>query len=450
MLRRRFLQASLAAGGLSVPPWVSSLSAAPSRDFQVAKIERVTVRLPYRDTPGRHMARELPHWEYSEICKVHLQSGHVGYGETLLYYTWGATQDEHVRQVQGGDALRWMWNDKLGAGLQMALFDAVAKTAGVPIHRLLGNQVHDKTPLSWWNIDTSAEDMAAECREAHRQGYMAYKTKGRPWFDVREQVRQAAAVVPENFQIDMDFNDTLLDAKRGIPILKDLAACPQVSIYESPIFQNDIAGNQAIRKATRVPVAMHYGNPAPKLAIKHEICDGFVVGGGATKVMQTGAVAAMADLPFWLQLVGTGITAAWSLHFGAVLSHATWPAVNCHQLYRHHLLKKPIRVQEGFAEVPQGPGLGYEIDWDVVEKHRVDKPAARPDPPRLIETVWPNGDRMDYANTGAVNFVLNPARQGKVPFYRPGAVTRLVPNDGSQAWKERRRKAIREPKFYPA
>ena len=68
--------------------------------------------------------------------------------------------------------------------------------------------------------------MASECAEAHRNGYTAFKTKGRPWFDVFAQVREAAKVVPESFRIDMDFNDTLLDAERGIPILTELAKYP--------------------------------------------------------------------------------------------------------------------------------------------------------------------------------------------------------------------------------
>ena len=308
------------------------------------------------------MARELPHWQYSEIFKVHLQSRHVGYGETLLYYTRIASKDSDVRRAKGGNAAALMWDDELGAGLQMALFDAVAKTADVQIHRLLGAQIHDKTPLSWWNIDTSPEDIAAECRKTYRQGYMAYKTKGRPWIDLWGQVEQSTKVVPESFKIDMDFNDTLLDARRAIPILKKIEAHRHIDIYETPIFQTDIPGNQAIRKATRVALAMHYGTPDAITAIKHEICDGFIIGGSASRVMRQAAELAMADMPFWLQLVGTGITAAWSLHFGAVLSHATWPAVNCHQLYTHQLLTKPIQVHNGFAQVPNRPGLGVEID----------------------------------------------------------------------------------------
>jgi galactonate dehydratase len=449
--RRDFLKQGVAGaviGGVC-HSWCAgtALALPPASDLRVRKIERVTVKVPYREIPARNMARELPHWRFSEIFKVHLQSGHVGYGETLLYYTWEASSDDDVQKAKGKNAATLMWDDELGAGLQMALFDAVAKAADVPIHRLLGNQLYDKTPLSWWNIDTSPEDMAAECREAHRQGYMAYKTKGRPWIDLWGQVEQSTKVVPESFKIDMDFNDTLLDARRAIPILKEVEKYRHVDIYETPIFQSDIPGNQAIRKATRVAIAMHYGNPAPKEAIKHEVCDGFVIGGGASRVMRRGGVAAEADMPFWLQLVGTGITAAWSLHFGAVLSHATWPAVNCHQLYTHQLLAKPIQVRKGFAAVPTKPGLGVEIDWPTIERFRVEKPKRRPDPPRLIETRWPDGQRMLIANNGKVNFMLSVARQAKMPFFKRGVKTQLISDDGTEQWRELYQKARRGPVF---
>lgn len=439
--------------GLSLPTfWAPAGFAWESgntgRHLQIEKIERTTVRVPFREIPNRAMSREIPHWRYSEIVEVHLKSGHVGFGETLLYYTWGATSDANVASVLGKNAAGHMWDDSLGAGLQIALFDAVAKACEVPVHRLLGRKLYEKTPLSWWNIDTSADDMAAECREAHRQGYKAYKTKGRPWFDIHEQLEKATKVVPESFKIDMDFNDTLLDAERAIPILKDLEKYPHVAIYETPIPQSDVKGNRKIREATRVAIAMHYGEPRAEVAIKNEVCDGFVIGGGASRCLRRGHVAAMADKPFWLQWVGTGITAAFSLHLGGVLSHATWPAVNCHQLYTHQMLSKPIAVTEGFAAVPNDEaGLGYDLDRDAIEKFRVKKPPRRPEPPRLIETRWPDGRKMFIANTGKVNFMLNYGRRGEIPFYEPGAQTRLVPNDGSEEWKSLYQKARKKPVF---
>ena len=453
MTRRSFLYAGLTGiAGLQLPLFYRSNGFAfesgnTGRHLQIEKIERTTVHVPFREIPERAMSREIPHWRYSEIVEVHLKGGQVGFGETLLFYTWGATSDQNVAQVLGKNAASVMWDDSLGAGLQIALFDAVAKACEVPVHRLLGQKLYDKTPLSWWNIDTSADDMAAECLEAYRQGYLAYKTKGRPWFDIHEQLDKSTKAVPESFKIDMDFNDTLLDAERAIPLLKDLEKYPQVAIYESPIPQGDVKGNRQICEATKVAIAMHYGDPPAKVVIQNEACDGFVIGGGASRCMARGQVAAMADMPFWLQWVGTGITAAFSLHLGAVLSHATWPAVNCHQLYTHQMLARPIIVKDGFAAVPDEPGLGYDLDRDAIERFRVEKPPSRPEPERLIETRWPDGKTMYIANTGEVNFMLTHGQRGKIPFYLPGAQTRLVPNDGSSKWKNLYEKSCKEPYF---
>jgi galactonate dehydratase len=307
---------------------------------------------------------------------------------------------------------------------------------------MLAVQAAGHAPLA---AELEPEDLAAECETALDAGYTAMKTKARPWFDVWAQSEAVAEVTPDDFSLDFDFNDTLLDAERGIPILKELAEHPQIDIYETPIPQEDLAGNRAIRKAVDVPLAMHYGSPEPRVALKREICDGFVVSGGASEVMRAGAVCAMADKPFWLQLVGAGITAAWSLHFGGVHSHATWPAVNCHQLYEHNLLAEPIRVEAGHASVPDRPGLGHTIDTEALERFRTERPDERPEPPRLLETRYPDGRVLYLANTGEVDFMLNYARRGAIPYFQKGVTTRILPNDGSDRWQRLYEEARRRP-----
>jgi len=454
--RRRFLN-SLALTVAGVTPLLSlhSLMAqskkaargTSSRQFEVKEIKRTPVNLPFRETPARSMNKEIPHWVYKEIFEVTLASGQTGIGETTLFYTFEATEDNDVTRAKGQNALEIMWDDNLGAGLQMALFDAAARTAGVPVHVLLGRKVHETTPLSWWNIDTPAADMAAECQLAYESGYLAYKTKGRPWFDIDEQLRQSTAVVPEAFKIDMDFNATLLDADRGIPILRRLEKHAQVDIFETPIPQADLAGNRQIRNATRVDIAMHYERPAPATVVREGICDGFVVAGGASELMRAGAFCAEAGYPFWLQVTGSAIAAAWSLHFGGVFSHAVWPAVNCHQLFDHSLLTEDIEVRLGHADVPDAPGLGYELDRDAVEKFKCEKPRQRPEPKRLIETTWADGRKMHLASDGTVNFMISQAMAERIPYYEEGADTRLVPDDGSETWAELYRKAQERPVF---
>ncbi|MDG2128665.1 MAG: mandelate racemase/muconate lactonizing enzyme family protein [Fuerstiella sp.] len=419
-------------------------AAASENHFEVVSVDKTTVKLEFRPTPRRNMDREIPHWRYIELCQVRLKSGHVGTGETMLYYTWGVPSEQDVKRVIGKSAIELMWDDTLGAGLQMAMFDAVGRTAQVPVHALLGRQVHSTTPLSWWNIDTSAADMASECKEALRLGYMSYKTKGRPWFDIFHQLETATVDLPNDFKIDMDFNDTLLTAEQGLPIIRKIAKYPQVDIYETPIPQSDVEGNRRICDATQVQIAMHYGRPSPRRVVESGCCDGFVAGHGASELTAAGNFCEEVKMPFWLQLVGAGMTAAFSLHFGGVLKQARWPAVNCHQLFENDLLQVPVTLSNGHAVVPDAPGIGYEVDWDAVEQLKVARPDARPEPQRLIETTWSSGRRMYTANNGKVNFMLTAANQGKYPYYEAGADTRLLPDDGTDHWKQLYARARRE------
>jgi galactonate dehydratase len=440
--RRTFLMQSagvagaMALTGFSRTALRAAGSVAAEKHFEITKIQRTTVKLEFRPTPRRNMDREIPHWRYSELCDVTLKCGVTGTGETLLFYTWGATPDEAVERVIGRSAIEVMWDDSLGAGLQMALFDAVGRAAEVPVHALLGHKVYEKTPLSWWNIDTSAEDMASECQEAMRLGYMSYKTKGRPWFDIDEQLAKATKGLPPEFKIDMDFNDTLRTAEQGLPILERLGKYPHVDIFEGPIPQEDVDGNRKITESTHVKVAIHYGKPSPNTVAQTRCCDGFVAGGGATKLMKTGRFCEETNFPLWLQLVGSGLTAAHSLHFGGVLKQAVWPAVNCHQLYETDMLTEPIVLKDGHAVVPDRPGLGFEVNRDTVDKLKVEKPAARPEPERLIETTWADGRTMYTANNGKVNFMLTAANEDRYPYFAAGANTRLVPNDQTPRWRD--------------
>ena len=144
-----------------------------------------------------------------------------------------------------------------------------------------------------------------------------------------------------------------------------------------------------------------------------------------------------------MQLVGTGITATWALQLAAVCSHARWPAVNCHNLYENMLLKEPLRVASGLATIPTGPGLGVEIDWDAVERFRIERIAKPyPYPDLLIEVSWPSGLQDDYAHGLQYwdDFI-----GGRRPVFSPGVDMKVIPDDGSDGWKQRYQRAQQKP-----
>src|SRR5690606_30304347 len=135
-----------------------------------------------------------------------LDNGLVGAGETMPYYTWGTVSDEAVNRVQGQNPAEVMWDDSLGAGLQMALFDVVGKLLEVPVWSLFGTKVRSHAHEGWWAIDMPVEDWIRECAEAVENGYTTFKTKARPWYDLENQMARLFQAVPDYFKVDMDFN----------------------------------------------------------------------------------------------------------------------------------------------------------------------------------------------------------------------------------------------------
>jgi galactonate dehydratase len=413
-------------------------------DLEVSRVDRTTVEMPYREVQARNMHRQWPSWKYFDVFELELACGAVGHGETMLFYSWGETTDADVDRVRGANAAELMWDDSLGSGLQQALFDAVGRANGVPVHELLGEQVNDRAPLSWWCNDMPAEDWVAECEAAIEAGYTNIKLKGRPWFDIHEQAAAIAEATPEWFRVDIDFNSTLLDAERGLPILKELEQYPQIHTFEGPIPNEDVEGYRTLTRELDARVARHFGgDPGPKHAICEELCDAFVVCDGADATTDKAAVAEMADIPFFIQQVGTGITGAFALHLAAVCSQATLPGINCFQLFERSLLADPIEVEEGSAPVPSDPGLGHEVDMEQVDRYAVEKPTEEPQPPRLMKAVWPREDVVMYFAEGQQ--MPDTAREAGMPYYQEGATATLVPDDGSETWADLRERALEEP-----
>ncbi|MDE0505959.1 MAG: enolase, partial [Candidatus Poribacteria bacterium] len=219
--------------------------------MKVVDVERTIVDVPF--TPRQHRitiesVSPVYNWSVLELCKVTTDTGHVGWGETVIHYTYGRVTDESVGRVLGESPAKMMNDDSLGAGLQMALFDVVGKILGVPVYELLGTKVRDAAPISWWSIDASPQDWASEAKDAVESGYTSFKNKPRPWWDIVEQVDAISKVVPADFKLDLDPNGSFQDAPTAIPILQKLAKYDNVAIFESPIPQENVEENKRIHE----------------------------------------------------------------------------------------------------------------------------------------------------------------------------------------------------------
>jgi L-alanine-DL-glutamate epimerase-like enolase superfamily enzyme len=412
---------------------------------RIIDVERIVVNVPFTPRCEEWNAREVWQWKISEVLRVTTDVPDlVGYGETILHYTWGRVSDAAIERVKGGNPADFLGDDSLGAGLQMALYDLVGKSLGVPAYRLFNlPRVREWCPISWWNIDMPPEALAEEARDALAEGYTSLKTKARPWWDIFAQVAAMADVTPPHFRLDLDWNMMLLNAGNAAPVLQALDAEERVAIYESPILHRDVEGHRQLRQKTTRPLALHFGEPPFPTATRDEVCDGFVVAGGVGSILQKGTLAAAFDKPFWLQMVGTGLTTALSLHLGAVLPFAQWPSVNCMNNYADDLLRTPLTITGGYARVPEAPGLGIQIDKDALTRFRMEPPYEISPPRHIMSVVWPGGRVVHYSNMRPQLWA--DCLSGNVPVQERGVTMEVRLDDGSKEWADLYERTILGP-----
>lgn len=406
--------------------------------MKIKHVERLTLNLPfYSNRVQRAMQRAQTHDERVYVYKVLTDKEVVGYGDSL--------QLHNTQSLIGKNLFSVMHDDSIGIGLQVALLDAAGKSVGVPIHNLLGTKVRDRCPISWWDIDMPARDWVSEAHESVKRGYTSFKMKARPWRDIFYQVDQVGQAVPKDYKFDIDFNGFLLNQANAEVILHQLDEHPNVGIYESPFyFHKDHRGAHILRKRIRKPIVEHFREEY----LTSDCCDGFVIGGGVSSTLRQANLAATFNKPFWIQQVGTGITTAFVIQLGAILSHAQLPYITCHELWKHHLLKKRLKVEDGYIPVPDIPGLGIEVDEDVLQQYRVDESEPTPKErylarKRILRICWPgSGKKMRTWEFTHESRYQTAFYHGNIPGFEKDVFLEIIENDNTVAFNKKYQKLL--------
>jgi galactonate dehydratase len=284
-----------------------------------------------------------------------------------------------------------------------------------------------------------------------RRGYRSCKLKARPWRDLAAQLDAVTAAVPAGFTTIIDFNGFLRDAAQAEAYLRLIDGLPIVGGYESPFYlQTDTAGAAALAEALKQPIFEHFH----ATVLHARAADGFLVAAnymplGETRRQDT--LCAAFSRPYWLQMVGTGITTAFMAHLGAVLEAATLPAVTCHELWEDDLLVERLEVKDGSLAVPDGPGLGVAVDTEAIARYRVadsktptpkDLYLARPrtirihiPPPGPVGTAAaaPGGDAAQVLEFPSEQAYYREFLEGRHPGFRPGTRLEVIEDTAAES-----------------
>jgi muconate cycloisomerase len=196
-------------------------------------------------------------------------------------------------------------------------------------------------------------------------------------------VRLVREAIGPEIRLRVDGNMGWSTAKQAIRIIRAMEPC-DLELVEQPLPAHDLEGMAEVRRAINVPLMADESIRDPRSAmavIRHQAADIANVyvteAGGLLKASRIFAMCEAAGMPCMIgSMPELGIGTAAQIHLGLAMTNLGPDSDTCGVLYHEtDLLARPLRIEDGFAYAPPGPGLGVEIDPAALERWRENAPA---------------------------------------------------------------------------
>ena len=361
--------------------------------MKITSVESFRVEVPISEEERRKR-----YYNSSAITRIHTDEGITGYGfeavdvDAVSRILLGTDPFQIERHLEAG-LNKWF-------GAENALWDIVGKAAGLPLHKLMG-AYRDEIPLYLtcvWpgaadQTDVTPRQQAEDVLRYSEQGWQAVKIRiFRPdLMDDVEAIRLIREWVggPDKIEVMVDRTgeysgstwdyDTALRAARA---LEEVDA----TWLEEPFTRGDIHLHARLRAET--DIAITGGEHQPE-----EVYRGYVQGEAfdivqphcANLITTLKKVASMSEL-FGTECIfhgSHGMDLIYSLQVAATIRTCrmqelvyTTPPIRPEDAWSplNELVKSDTlyTVKDGCVQIPQGPGMGIELDEEAIERYRVD------------------------------------------------------------------------------
>lgn len=261
-------------------------------------------------------------------------------------------------------------------GVDLALHDLKGKLLQVPVYNLLGGCFRKDIPVaSEIGIDTP-DSMAQNALDIINLGIKVIKIKGSDdmKLDV-ERIKTVRQAVGDDIPLRLDPN-AAWNTIGTIKIMKQIEDC-NLQLLEQPIPAWDLKGMSHIRNNIGIPLMADEGIWTPQDVVK-------IAEYGAAdiiniKIAKSCGLALAKQIEFVAEahglpcIAGTEIEPGFSLvaklHLAASMKiHPIASEFTELSLLKGNILKHDFDIKDGCLKVPNGPGLGVELDQQYFEK----------------------------------------------------------------------------------
>ncbi|MEI8401991.1 MAG: mandelate racemase/muconate lactonizing enzyme family protein [Alcaligenaceae bacterium] len=375
------------------------------RDIRIIGLE---ASLPESQAYG--MARGLTSKRGCSLIFVETDSGITGIGEA-----WGPPKvcaayldiirpyfiDQSLYAQRGVQQLILAKNYHLGtqnqmialfSGIDIASHDAIGKGLGVSVCDLIGGRQRTQVPVyasgGYFTLEADQQAALARQLEPHaNSGFPAFKIKiGRHPAEDVERVKLARSIIGDQAVLTVDGNgnytvDQALESMRRI-------APYNIGWYEEPLAPQDWRGYAELKQKAPIPLATGealYETFDFRRLVEERLVDvlqpDLSLAGGLSVARFIGELCSSAHLRVSPHVWGGPVGLAAAVHWVASLSnypHSSndpTPTLVEYDIgknpLKERLLREPLLAINGYVTVPQGMGLGIDIDPDALAEFRI-------------------------------------------------------------------------------
>lgn len=344
-------------------------------------------------------------WNYARSCvivEVHTDEGIIGYGEADCAggpptVTAFIVENEIAPLIIGRDPMcveeiwaHWyhssMIHGRRGAvvaaysGIDIALWDIMGKVLNQPIYRLLGGHKNRLEAYHSGGFYHHVDNPAKEAEIGLKNNYRGFKMKiGR--LDLAgdlKRISEVREVIGPKCKLMVDANNAYA-TKPAVQMAERMLE-HDVYWFEEPVSTDDPQGSAKVA-ATGMNVAGYetehtlYGfrQIIDAGAVDIVQCD-VIRSGGYTECRKIAALSQAHKLPCTSHIFSSGMSMLANMHFVAAMPNCDLLEYDANpyplrtEMFKDYI---PIVEEDGKVTMPEGPGLGAEINYDAIEPWRV-------------------------------------------------------------------------------
>jgi o-succinylbenzoate synthase len=262
------------------------------------------------------------------------------------------------------------------AGVEGAVWDFWANQASVPLYQMLGGSRRPVASGAAIGLMPSVDELLTRVGTFLRQGYRRIKIKIMPGHDVElvRAVRNRFGDIP--LMVDANAAYELEDA----PIFEELDD-HSLMMIEQPLGRKALAEHAELQQRLQTPVCIdESAESLESIAEAIRLGSARIINikvqrmGGLMPAKRAHDAARAAGIPCWMgTMPELGVASTQALHLGT-LENFTFPTdvEASARWFKDDIIEPPIEISdEGFIQLPEGPGMGYRIDMEKVARYRI-------------------------------------------------------------------------------